>query len=197
MRLGLREVHRVKSHVHRSTSRIHGISMTRLLMLTLTPWVGHLFVSFLGCKVTLLSPIPCSDFLEESHGVLTTLKKWEIHVTFLKAEYLQKSFAILIQERFIYSLLCIYSIISSYLNGFVSAYFIVWVIIQRYFILSFKLFQLQPLKVLSVGPFDRFSASCVCVWGGELFLSLLCVVIVSSFLISGRITHSRSISCMP
>ena len=163
----------------------------------LDPWIGHLFVSFLDCKVTLLSSIPCSNFLEESHSVPTTLKKWEIHVTFLKAEYLHKSFAILLQERFIYSPLCIYSIISSYLYGFISAYFTIWVIIQCYFILSFKLFQLQPLNVLSVGPFDRFSGLCACVRGRELFLSLLCVVIASSFLISGRTRHSRSILCMP
>lgn len=163
----------------------------------LDPWIGHLFVRFLDCEVTLLSSIPCSNFLEESHSVPTTLKKWEIHVTFLKAEYLHNSFVILLQERFIYSPLCIYSIISSYLYGFVSAYFIVWVIIQCYFILSFKLFQLQPLKVLSVGPFDRFSALCACVWGEELFLLLLCVVIASSVLISGRTRHSRSDLCMP
>lgn len=163
----------------------------------LDPWIGHLFVSFLDYKVTLLSSIPCSNFLAESHSVLTTLKKWEIHVTFLKAEYLHKPFAILLQERFIYFPLRVYSVISSYLCGFISAYFTVWVIIQCYFILSFQLLQLQPLNALSAGPFDRFSALCACVWGRELFLSPLCVVIASSFLISGRTRHSRSVLCMP
>ena len=79
------------------------------------------------------------------------LRNGELRSTSLKAEYLHKSLGILLQRRCVSTLPFIYSII--YLNqcGLKDIYFILWVIIQYYFILLLKLFQLWPLGALSIG----------------------------------------------
>ena len=72
-------------------------------------------------------------------------------------KYLHKLFGILLHWRFVSSPSFINVFIYSYHYGLLDVNFILWVIIQYYFILLLKLFQLWPFGALSVGSYKIIS----------------------------------------
>lgn len=73
-----------------------------------------------------------------------------------------------------------------YQYWFINIHFILWVIIQCYFILLLKLFQLWPLEALSVVSYIPFTYSHHCEF----------IFCFSTFLISGTARHSTPILCI-
>ena len=99
------------------------------------------------------------------------LKSRELCSISLRAKYLPKLLTLML-HRFVYSLPCTYSIIYLYKHGIIGIYFVLWVIIQCYFI--YLVAQIVPALVTG-SSFSR-----------PLFffniLPSLCVCVIISFL---------------
>lgn len=117
-------------------------------MLTLISWLDSV------CQIS-----PLGDFSPFFHTVFVerkslNFKSGGICITSWKAQYLHKLFDILLRGRFVSSSQFIYSVIYSYQCELRDISFVLWAIIQYYYIYFIKLFQLWPLEA----PLDN---SCV------------------------------------
>ena len=61
------------------------------------------------------------------------LRRRELCITFLKAEYLHKLFGICQHKRFLFSPIYLFIQSFIYQSGLMDIYFILWIIIQYYF----------------------------------------------------------------
>lgn len=126
----------------------------------------------------------------------THLRSGQFYFSSLRVGYLYKLFRILLHGRFFFSShLCIYSVIYLYCSVVMDIHYILLVIIQYYFILLLKLFQLWPLGAPSVG-------SCVpltCLHQCEGFFFCFCFLLIISLLSDikrcSRLIFYISITC--
>lgn len=155
--LGRQKTGEVTCHFHHMISRIHTISMTfHYLYCSWSPgW--NTVCQVLHCKVILPAPLLYSPLWKEV-TMPSTLKEWGVML------FEEGNIYINYLKFWILSHLFMYSIIYLSQSGLMNIYFILWVKTQYTLFICwvifcyFKLFQLCPLRALSVDsyvpPFD-------------------------------------------
>jgi len=135
-------------HFH-SISGVHTIYYTWSMTFDIN--TGHSAnTGLFTARLLLFSPFPCSPLCRGVTLHSPLLRSGKLGSPFCRVEYLQNLFSVVLHGKFVSSHVLIYSIICLYQYG-LYIYFILWVIIQYYFILLVQLFQLWLLRSLSVG----------------------------------------------
>lgn len=172
--------------------RVCIINLMWLSLLSLFTGLEALFVRLFFKKLLFFSPFPLCALWKKVTLHSLYLRSRELYSTNLRREYLHKLFIILLHTRFVYFFPFIYLIIYLYQYVLMDICFLLWVIIQYYFV--YCVAQIVPVLAIGrsfswpLGPLDILPSLCGV---------LVCLFVWTSFFLALHNVLNPSVCFLP